>query len=56
VTAALAERQPVISADAGKKKLVGDFRNLGREWRLQGKLDEVRVHDLLRSKHGGPVP
>src|SRR6516225_11231173 len=33
VTTALAEKQPVISVDAKKKELVGDFRNNGREYR-----------------------
>jgi len=28
----LAEREPVISVDAKKKELVGDFKNPGREW------------------------
>ena len=33
VKAALARGQPVISVDAKKKELVGDFKNAGREWR-----------------------
>jgi len=44
VTAALAEKQPVISVDTKKKELVGDFRNNGREYRPQGNPEAVRVH------------
>ena len=56
VTAALAERQPVISVDTKKKELVGDFRNSGREWRPQGNPEEVRVHDFLLPELGRAVP
>jgi hypothetical protein len=56
VTAALAERQPVISVDTKKKELVGDFRNAGREWRPQGNPEEVRVHDFLLPELGRAVP
>ena len=56
VTAALAERQPVISVDAKKKELVGDFRNSGREWRPQGNPEEVQVHDFLLPELGRAVP
>ncbi|MFF8848226.1 hypothetical protein ACF08N_37110 [Streptomyces sp. NPDC015127] len=28
--------QPVISVDTKKKELVGDYRNVGREWRPAG--------------------
>ena len=36
VRAAQARRQPVISVDAKKKELVGDFKRPGREWRPKG--------------------
>jgi len=39
--------QPVISVDAKKKELVGDFKNNGREWRPSGKPEEVRVYDFI---------
>jgi hypothetical protein len=45
----LAQGDPVISVDAKKKELVGDFKNGGREWRPKGEPEEVRVHDF-------PVP
>jgi hypothetical protein len=56
VTAALAERQPVISVDTKKKELVGDFKNAGREWRPRGEPEEVRVHDFLLPELGRAVP
>ena len=33
----LAANEPVISVDAKKKELVGNFKNNGREWRPKGK-------------------
>jgi hypothetical protein len=39
----LAAGEPVVSVDAKKKELVGDFKNLGREWQPQGVPEEVRV-------------
>src|SRR5207237_7914831 len=56
VTAALAEKQPVISVDTKKKELVGDFRNNGREYRPRGNPEEVRVHDFLIKELGRAVP
>lgn len=37
---------PVVSVDAKKKELVGDFKNPGRQWRPQGEPEQVRVYDL----------
>jgi transposase len=42
----LAAKEPVISVDAKKKELVGDFKNPGREWHPQGKPEPVRVYDF----------
>jgi hypothetical protein len=56
VRAALAAGQPVISVDTKKKELVGDFKNAGREWRPQGRPEEVRVHDFLIKELGRAVP
>src|SRR6266446_5760824 len=50
------EQQPVISVDTKKKELVGDFRNNGREYRLQGNPEAVRVHDFLIKERGRAVP
>jgi len=42
----LAQGEPVISVDAKKKELVGDFKNAGREWHPEGEPEEVRVYDF----------
>ena len=41
-----ADHQPVISVDAKKKELIGDYKNNGREWRPKGEPELVRVHDF----------
>ena len=56
VAAAFVEGQPVISVDAKKKELVGDFKNAGREWRPQGDPEEVRVYDFLSEAVGRAIP
>jgi hypothetical protein len=56
VSGALAAGQPAISIDTKKKELVGDFKNLGREWRPQGDPEAVRVHDFLIRELGRAVP
>jgi hypothetical protein len=48
--------QPVISVDTKKKELVGEFKNLGREWRRAGQPLEVRVHDFLDKTMGKAIP
>lgn len=50
------QRQPVVSVDTKKKELVGDFKNSGREWRPQGRPEEVRVHDFIDPKLGKAIP
>ena len=47
---------PVISVDAKKKELVGEFRNAGREWRPKGQPVRVRSHDFLAEAAGKAVP
>ncbi len=42
----LAAGDPVVSVDAKKKELVGDFKNGGREWQPKGQPEEVRMHDF----------
>jgi hypothetical protein len=39
--------QPVVSVDAKKKELVGDFKNGGTEWQPKGRPEEVRVYDFI---------
>lgn len=43
---------PVISVDAKKKELVGDFKNVGSEWRPKGDPDKTKMHDFLNEKNG----
>lgn len=49
-------KEPVISVDAKKKELVGDFKNNGREWHPKGMPEEVRVHDFEIPDLGKVVP
>jgi transposase len=48
--------EPVISVDTKKKELIGPFKNGGREWRPQGKPDEVKVHDFMIKELGKAIP
>jgi hypothetical protein len=56
VRAALRAGEPVISVDAKKKELVGDFKNAGREWRPKGDPDVVRVYDFVIPGLGRVTP
>ncbi len=47
--------QPAISVDT-KKELVGDFKNAGRELRLKGCPEPVRVHDFALPELGKVAP
>jgi hypothetical protein len=48
--------QPMISVDAKKKELVGNFRNQGREWRPKGSPEEVVVYDFESLGSGKVTP
>lgn len=48
--------QPAISVDTKKKELVGDFKNVGQDWRPQGQPEDVRVHDFLDKELGKAIP
>ncbi len=48
--------QPVISVDAKKKELVGDFKNGGQEWQPKGRPEEVRVYDFIDKDLGKAIP
>jgi transposase len=56
VRAALKAGEPVISVDAKKKELVGDFKNAGREWRPEGDPEPVRVYDFIIPGLGRVTP
>jgi hypothetical protein len=47
---------PVVSVDAKKKELVGDFKNGGREWWPKGQPVPVRVHDFIDPELGKAIP
>jgi transposase len=44
------KKMPVVSIDTKKKELVGNFKNAGQEWRLQGEPQKVNVHDFESGK------
>jgi transposase len=48
--------EPVISVDAKKKELVGDFKNAGREWHRQGQAPQVCVYDFVDPELGKAIP
>jgi hypothetical protein len=50
------QRQPVISVDTKKKEFIGDFENAGREWRPQGRPEQVRMHDFIDDELGKVAP
>lgn len=56
VKAFQADGLPVISVDAKKKELIGNFKNAGREWRPAGKPEEVNVYDFLSLGEGRATP
>jgi len=56
VDAFQAAGQPTISVDTKKKELVGDFKNGGRELRLKGEPEPVRVHDFVIPELGKVAP
>jgi Rhodopirellula transposase DDE domain len=47
---------PVISVDAKKKELVGEFKNAGREWRPTGQPEQVNVYDFIDKQLGKVTP
>jgi len=56
VSEALAAGEPVISVDAKKRELVGDFKAVGREFQPSGRPVEVRGHDFKDKQLGPAIP
>jgi transposase len=56
VTQALAAGEPVISVDAKKRELIGDFKAVGREFEPTGTPVEVRGHDFKDKQLGHAIP
>lgn len=44
------KKMPVVSIDTKKKELIGNFKNAGQEWRLQGEARKVNTHDFESGK------
>lgn len=47
--------QPVISVDAKKKELVGNFKNNGKEWHKEKEPEKVKVYDFLSDAEGKAI-
>ena len=52
----LSEGQPVISVDAKKRELVGNYKNNGTEWRPKKSPLEVNAYDFLTDSEGVAIP
>lgn len=48
--------QPVVSVDAKKKELIGEFANGGQEYQPKGKPEKVRSHDFPDKQLGKVCP
>ncbi len=49
-------QQPVISVDAKKKELIGNYRNDGQEWQPKGSPVPVKSHDFMDKQLGKVIP
>jgi len=52
----ISEKQPVISVDAKKRELVGNFDNKGTQWHPKGEATSVNAYDFLTEASGVAVP
>jgi len=52
----LGQGNPVISVDAKKKELIGQFKNPGREWHPKGAPEQVNVYDFPGNAQGRATP
>ena len=52
----IVKKEPVISVDAKKKELVGNFKNNGKEWKSKGDPTPVNVHDFQDKMLGKIAP
>ena len=52
----ISENQPVISVDAKKRELVGNFKNQGVEWHPCGEPESVNAYDFLSQADGVAIP
>lgn len=49
-------QQPVISVDAKKKELIGNYQNEGQEWQPIGSPLPVKTHDFMDKQLGKVIP
>jgi len=47
---------PVVSVDAKKKELVGNFKNNGKEWTVKKSAKKVNAYDFLSTAEGLAIP
>lgn len=47
---------PVISVDAKKRELIGDFKNAGKEWHPKKTPEKVRMYDFKDKTLGHGIP
>ena len=52
----ISNNQPVISVDAKKKELLGNYKNNGKEWRPKKNPEHVKVYDFIDKKLGKVTP
>jgi hypothetical protein len=50
------QNQPVISVDAKKKELVGNFKNIGKEFRRKKEPEKVKAYDFPSDAEGKAIP
>lgn len=50
------QNQPVISVDAKKKELVGNFKNIGKELCRKKEPEKVKVYDFPSDAEGKAIP
>lgn len=48
--------QPVISVDAKKRELIGNYKNMGKEWASKGNHTKVNAYDFLTEAEGVAIP
>ena len=48
--------QPVISVDAKKKELIGNYKNGGQEWQPNKRPMKVKSHDFMDKQTGKVIP
>jgi Rhodopirellula transposase DDE domain len=51
-----AKNQPVISVDSKKKELIGEFKNVGREWNKTNEPVKTNVYDFPDKELGKVAP